>query len=453
MHILHGKAFRLGVSIVALAAAAGATVTSANAGAFAVREQSAYYQGMSFAGSAVGDELSSMFWNSAAAAAAPGMNSETHVSLVVPHGEITSDGAGLLDGGLGLDTHSGEIGDPTAVPASYANYQVNDRLFFGLAINGQYGFTTKPDNLDFAGTPIATTSKIFTINFNPTVAYKVSPELTIGVGAQILYADLRLRSSNSEAITGIATGGQIVSAGRTTEADDVGFGATAGLMWKPMPGTTIGIGYRSAIELEGKGTCTGFGLSNLAAGPFGAECLAGVGVTADLTLPDMVTASIRQRVDERWTVLGTVEWTNWSRVGSEAEFKDSAGNVVDVFPLGYDDGWFFSVGAEYAWSQYTTLRAGLGYEVSPISDEVRNVSLPDNDRVWLSVGASTRLTDRISVDIGYTHLFVKDASIDTPNPLGAGSLITAESSGDVDIVSASFKYHWGESEPELEPLK
>jgi long-chain fatty acid transport protein len=451
MHILHRKAFGFGVSIVALAAAAGATATSANAGAFAVREQSAYYQGMSFAGSAVGDELSSMFWNSAAAAAAPGMNTETHVTLVIPHAEIEATGGALVDV-FGLDRDSGSIGDPTAVPASYANYQVSDRLFLGLAINGQYGFTTKPENPDFAGTPIATTSKIFSINFNPTVAYKVSPELTIGVGAQIMYADLRLRSSNSEAITGTLTGGRIISDGRTTEADDVGFGATAGVMWKPLPGTTIGIGYRSAIELEGKGTCTGFGLSNLAAGPFGAECLVGVGVTADLTLPDMVTASIRQRVDERWTVLGTVEWTNWSRVGSEAEFKDSDGNVVDVFPLGYDDGWFFSVGAEYAWSPFTTLRAGLGYEVSPISDEVRNVSLPDNDRIWLSVGASTRLTDKITVDIGYTHLFVKDASIDTPSPLG-GSLLTAESSGDVDIVSASFKYHWGESEPELEPLK
>jgi long-chain fatty acid transport protein len=444
MHILHRKAFGFGVSIVALAAAAGATATSAYAGAFAVREQSAYYQGMSFAGSAVGDELSSMFWNSAAAAAAPGMNTETHVSLVIPHGEIEATGGALVDV-FGLDRDSGSIGDPTLVPASYANYQLSDRLFLGLAINGQYGFTTKPENPDFAGTPIATTSKIFSINFNPTVAYKVSPELTIGVGAQIMYADLRLRSSNSTLLG-------LPADGRTTEADDVGFGATAGIMWKPLPGTTIGVGYRSAIELEGKGTCTGFGLSNLAAGPFGAECLVGVGVTADLTLPDMVTASIRQRVDERWTVLGTVEWTNWSRVGSEAEFKDSDGNVVDVFPLGYDDGWFFSVGAEYAWSPFTTLRAGLGYEVSPISDEVRNVSLPDNDRIWLSVGASTRLTDKITVDIGYTHLFVKDASIETSAP-GLGTLLTAESSGDVDIVSASFKYHWGESEPELEPLK
>jgi long-chain fatty acid transport protein len=169
----------------------------------------------------------------------------------------------------------------------------------------------------------------------------------------------------------------------------------------------------------------------------------------------MVTASFRQRVDERWTVLGTVEWTNWSRVGARAEFKNDAGQIVDVFPLDYDDGWFFSGGVEYSWSPYTTLRAGLGYEISPISDEVRNVSLPDNDRIWLSFGASTKLTQNITVDIGYSHLFVKDAPINTANPLpiGPDSLIVAESSGDVDIVTASFKYHWGESEPELEPLK
>jgi long-chain fatty acid transport protein len=55
--------------------------TSAHAGGFAVREQSAYYQGMSFAGNAAGDDLSSMFWNSAAAAAAPGINVASHTEI------------------------------------------------------------------------------------------------------------------------------------------------------------------------------------------------------------------------------------------------------------------------------------------------------------------------------------------------------------------------------------
>jgi long-chain fatty acid transport protein len=463
MRVLNRNGFRLGVSIATLLTAGVAASGTAQAGAFAVREQSAYYQGMSFAGTAAGDDLSSMFWNSAAAAAAPGINSETSVALVIPHTEVTSTGTSVLDApppfGFGLDTHSGDIGDPTPVPASYFNYQLSDRLFFGLAINGQYGFTTKPDNLDFAGTPIATTSHIFSTNINPNLAYKLTPDITIGIGAQIMYAELRLRSSNTLNLTPF---GLPVVPGRTTEADDWGFGATAGIIWKVDPATTIGVGYRSAIELEGKGTCTGLGLSNLVAGLQGgnaAGCLVpgGAHVTADLTLPDMVTGSFRHNLTDRLALLGTVEWTNWSRVGAQASFKNGAGQVVDVFPLDYDDGWLFSAGLEYKWSPDITLRTGAGYEISPISTKNRNVSLPDNDRIWLSAGGSYKFSEKLSFDLAYTHLFVKDAKIETsatfPPPVNTVTLIDAEATGDIDIITAAFKYNWGGAERELEPLK
>ena len=90
---------------------------------------------------------------------------------------------------------------------------------------------------------------------------------------------------------------------------------------------------------------------------------------------------------------------------------ESGGNVVDVFPLGYDDGWFVSGGVEYAYTANTILRAGVAYEQSPIDDDIRNVSLPDNDRVWLSAGLSTKITKRLKLDFGYSHLFVEDAPI------------------------------------------
>ena len=169
--------------------------TSAHAGGFAVREQSAYYQGMSFAGSAAGDDLSSMFWNSAAAAAAPGINVAAHAAVVFPRNEIDATG-GDLTLITGFENNSGQIGDPTVVPSTYANYQLSENWFAGLAINGAYGFTTKPDNLQFAGTPISTTARIFSLTANPNLAYKITPELTVGVGVQALYADVRLRSSD-----------------------------------------------------------------------------------------------------------------------------------------------------------------------------------------------------------------------------------------------------------------
>lgn len=469
MRIRFGGSVRAYAAVAAFSGASLIAMATAQAGGFAVREQSAYYQGMSFAGAATGDTLSSMFWNSAAAASVEGFNTESHGSIVFPGREIEATGGdyangtnfsalggppganpGLFDG----EEDSGKIGDPTFVPASYANYQVDENLFLGLAINGQYGFATKPKNPNFAGTPIATTSEVFSVNVNPTVAYKVSPELTFGVGLQAMYIDLRLRSSNTDE----AFPDPIPVNDREINVDDWAFGGTAGLSWKPAPGTTLGIGYRSQVEVNASGICAGAGLSTIGAlfnAAAGATVVTGCGpttpVNATLTLPDMVTASASQKVSERVTLLGTVEWTNWSTVGDQAFFVNSAnGTNADVFPLGYDDGWFFALGAEYAYTPYTTLRAGVAYEVSPIDDEVRNVSLPDDNRVWLSAGASTQLAENIAIDLAYTHIFIDDSPI---NVGPGGVILQAEATGDIDIVSASLKYHWGSTEPELEPLK
>ena len=35
-----------------------------------------------------------------------------------------------------------------------------------------------------------------------------------------------------------------------------------------------------------------------------------------VNLPDIVSLGIRHRFDPRWTVMGTVEWSNWSRIGT-----------------------------------------------------------------------------------------------------------------------------------------
>ncbi|MGB6860650.1 MAG: outer membrane protein transport protein, partial [Pseudolabrys sp.] len=57
----------------------------ANAGSLALREQSAYGQGTSFAGVAAGGALSSMFWNPATMTQVPGIQSESVVSGLIPY--------------------------------------------------------------------------------------------------------------------------------------------------------------------------------------------------------------------------------------------------------------------------------------------------------------------------------------------------------------------------------
>lgn len=442
MRILSRNGRKFSAGTIALLGASAAAITAAHAGGFAVREQSAYYQGMSFAGAGTGDTLSSMYWNSAAAAAAPGMNSETHVTVILPDTQITATGGIFTGGSCGTafsNCESGDLADPAVVPASYANYQLTDRLYLGLATNSGFGLVTKPDNTHWAGSPLAITSDVFSIDINPTLAYKLTPNLTVAAGVQVEYLDVRLNRGPIP-LTG--------DTGRRADLDDIGVGATAGVNWKPMAGTSIGVGYRSAVSfnLEGDYSNVFTGNTNRPA-------------KADLTLPDIVTVGLRQSLSERVDLLAGYEWTNWSRLGSIPVSVQGA--PTEVLRLEYNDGQFVSAGLEYKYTPDTTFRMGVAWEKSPISDKERNVLLPDADRFWLSVGATHKLTEKATIDIGYSHIFADDAPICRELPTGGpcvtatklDDLIDAKGTASVNIVSASFKYKWGGGEPELEPMK
>jgi long-chain fatty acid transport protein len=411
---------------------------AAQAGGFGVHEQSTTYLGTAFAGAAAGGDISSMYWNPAAAAAVPGCSAASSYSLVLGRSDETAEG-GLFASVPGVD-RSTDIGSDALVPASYLACQLSDKLFAGVALNSPFGLLTKPDDRGWAGSPIAVTSKVFSANINPTLAYKVAPGLTVGVGLQVEYLKIRLNHGSFASPLPLP-----LVASRFFEADDWGVGATAGLLWQPLPGTSIGVGYRSAVGLDVEGSFRrGAALSALPAVSAEAE--------AGLTLPEQVTFSLRQAVGPSWAVLGTVEWTNWSRLGDVAAVGTGCGptGVCEVLNLNFRDGWFFSVGAEYAYSPTLLLRGGVAYEISPIDDRARTILLPDSNRVFLSAGASYKYSEQIILDLAYSHIFVGDADF----CIGSGGgnthcnsgtttvLLSGSSDASVDIVSVGLRYRF-----------
>jgi long-chain fatty acid transport protein len=439
--------------------------TGAFAGAFGVREQSTYFQGMAFAGSAAGGSISSMYWNSAAAATAPGFNTYASATIVAGSSDIAPTGGLFVTGNPpvvpGRGSASADIGTEGFVPSSFATYQLSERLYAGLGLNAPFGFVTKPDNLGYAGGAIGTASKVFSIDINPTLAYKLTPELTVGIGAQIEYFKIRLNKNSFNA--GPLAGGLAVSAEREYDAYDWGYGATAGVIWQPTSRTSFGLGYRSAVGVDVSGQYRR-GASPL--NPFPpAQPAANTNAVGGITLPETVTFSVRQDLTDRLTLLGTVEWTNWSRVGNvKARSSSCPGGVCETLNLNYEDGWFYSLGVEYKWSPNLTLRSGVAFEESPIKDATRSTLLPDSDRVWLSVGASYRYSDRITVDLAYSHLFFDDAPICVASPATGSTNCTANTppfakvflgnaDNSVDIFSVGMKYKVSGPVAELEPYK
>lgn len=405
------------VSLSALMAAQG----GAEAGAFAVREQSATAQGYSFAGAASGSGgLSSMFWNPAAITMMPGWHSEWHLSLIIPRVEIDplTPTPTLQLGG------SGDIGQDALVPTGYSSYQVNDQLWVGLSNSAPYGLVTDPRQ-NWAGQVYSRSSRIFSLNVNPVVGYKVNDWLSVAAGPSLQYFDIRLK--RAVAVTPNAPS-------LTLEGDDIGFGFTAGATITPFAGTTIGIGYRSAIHHELEGSLEG--------PPAAIGGVPSLPIRAKLRTPDQITVGLSQAITPDLTVHAGFEWTNWSLL-KEPLITGPTG-VVSTLPLHYDDGFFYSLGMDYRLSPQWVVRAGVAYEQSPIDTAIRSTRLPDNDRIWVSVGAGYQWSEKLSFDISYTHIFTKETDIRiVPGQQDfAGLPFLADVDASTDIVSVSLRYRW-----------
>jgi long-chain fatty acid transport protein len=229
------------------------------------------------------------------------------------------------------------------------------------------------------------------------------------------------------------------------DGEDFGFGYTLGLLWNPLSGTDIGLGYRSSVEHRLKGHISVAGLS----------ALGRANVSADLKTPAIATASLRQKATERLTLLGTVQWTQWSELDeivveanrSNPNLGAVAGKPVAVLPLNWHDGWFFSGGFEYKATDRTTLRSGVAYEESPIQNAVeRTVRLADANRLWVSAGATHNISDTMTMNLAYSHIFFEDGSLDRTTRFPVGDVrFLGQVEQNVDIFALSFNVKFGGS--------
>lgn len=402
---------------------------SAQAGGFALREQSSYYQGTSFAGTAAGgDGLAAMTWNPAAISFNPGLNVEGNVTYIAPHASIDVFAAGAPITGASLGTVGvSDMIDNGTLPTFFATYAW-DKWAIGFGMTSPYGLVTDAP-CNWSGRYYGCYSRIFDMNAQVSVAYKVTDWMTIGGGLNVNYIDAKL--TNAQFAGFVPPANNLYA---QVDGDDIGFGINLGVLFTLAPGTTLGIGYKSQVTHTLNGELD---LSVAKLIPVQNRY-----VTAGLTLPDQVTASFRSQLDSRWTVLGTVEWTNWSTV---QELVVKANNIpVSTLDLQWNDGWFFSGGVEYQWDPKLALRTGIGYELTPVPDSTRSPRLPDTNRLWVSAGFTYNFTQQFSFDFAYTHLFGETSPIfltpaDPANAL-RGTLIGQVSDGYADMVSVGLRY-------------
>ena len=428
----------------ATAAALGAGATQAYASAFQLMEQNASGLGNAYAGQAASaQDASTIFFNPAGMTRLAGKNAVGALHLIIPRAEFTNTGSTTAPLQTRLGGNGGDAGDPALVPNQYFSWQVMPELFVGLGITVPFGLKTEYDP-SWVGRFHAVKSELKTLNINPSIAYKISDELSVGAGISYQRAEATLSNSvNYSAAAGGALGANAEGLA-TVKGHDGAWGYNVGVMLALSPSTRLGASYRSATDynIRGDATFVNRPASLAAAIPNGP-------VTAEVKLPATATVALFHRVNRQWDLLADVSWTGWDSLQT-LNIRRTSGALLSTTPLNWDNTWRVGLGVNYHQNAAWTWRFGVAYDQSPVPDEDRTPRIPDNDRFWLAVGAQYRLSRALAFDVGYAHIFVKNSNVNLCNPVqaaanppacaGKNNLVGNYDDNAVDILSAQMRY-------------
>jgi long-chain fatty acid transport protein len=256
-------------------------------------------------------------------------------------------------------------------------------------------------------------SKIETVNVNPSVSYQVNDKLSIGGGFD--YQHIKGELSQDQ---GGALGVAVITGSDST------WGYNLGALYSVDDMTRVGIAYRSAMSYTLEGTVT----TSL---PF-----ANGPVSLDIKLPDSLSLSAFHQYSDKWDVMADVTFTGWSSF-KQVKIVDGTGATISNTPENWKDTVRVAVGVTHHYNQQWLARAGLAYDQAPVKDEFRTARIPDNNRTWLSFGGQYKPSAASAIDVGYSHLFVSDSTIDSPTPAPA---LVGTYKNSVDILSAQYTY-------------
>ena len=343
----------------------------AGAAGFALNESSAAAAGTAYAGrGSNAEDASIMVANPAGIALLEERQVTVGGAVVVPDGNFkgssnTAPVEASEDGFL----------NNAVIPFGYFSMPIDDQLSFGFGMYAPFGSSTNYND-DWAGRYLADETDVSVINLQPTVAYKFSDQLSVGLGVFATYAEGEL----SRFVFPASPNDNVVVKG-----DDWAYGWNIGAIWQPIETTSLGISYRSNIKLKLKGDATGSG------------ALFGGGTVTekaklDITLPENVDISLTHEIDDRWTVMAGATWTRWSRfdklvVNSDQGTGDvsdpglappsTAPGVITYVQEDWKNTWSLAIGGSYKYSDQLTLKAGYAFDQTPVQDTHRTARIPD----------------------------------------------------------------------------
>ncbi|MEQ6277338.1 long-chain fatty acid transporter FadL [Kluyvera huaxiensis] len=342
----------------------------------------------------------------------------------------------------GKSTDADNIAPTAWVPNVHFVMPINEQFGWGASITSNYGLATEFNNSYAAGMYGGKTD-LQTANLNLSGAYRLSSNWSFGLGFDAVYAKAKIeRYAGDTSLSLSRLPGSGVTGPDTQIAhlkgDEWGYGWNAGILYELDKNNRWGLTYRSEVKIDFDGDYKS-NISSRYNGRLPAEVPYGtdgrtIGGSLTLNLPEMWEISGYNKVDPQWAIHYSIAYTSWSQF---QELKATGSNGQELFykDESFKDAYRIALGTTYYYDKNWTFRTGIAFDDSPVPANHRSISIPDQDRFWLSAGTTYAFNEDASIDFGASYMHGQTVTVQEGN-------YTFKSEGKAWLFGSNFNYRF-----------
>lgn len=303
---------------------------------------------------------------------------------------------------------------PMAVNVSF---KVFDNMQAGVSFYTPYGSSINWTK-DWPGAELNQKVDLKVYTLQPTISWRIDKHFSVGVGLMLAWGSVDLnkalvsgRSFDALAASlGIPSnlGNSAAASVNLNGTSQMSVGANIGVMYDIDKHWTIGANFRSKMGMKVK---AGVAQVDYATDVTRQMLESKIGLineadfSSEMPCPYVIDAGVSYRPTDKLTLAADVQFTGWKTYKNlDIEFPDHLSAFDQHIRKNYKNALAYHIGAQYAVTDRTDIRAGLMIDSTPVNKDYYNPETPGMTKIEPTVGFSFRPVSGLSVDLAFMYI-------------------------------------------------
>jgi long-chain fatty acid transport protein len=194
------------------------------------------------------------------------------------------------------------------------------------------------------------------------------------------------------------------------------------MLYEFTPQTRLSLTYNSQVKLDFSGPAEFSGLASGLQAVLSNRGLLNANVDMGINVPQQAMLSAFHQLNDRWAVLGSLGWQQWSKFGQVDLGIDSSNPTSLTTESDFKDTWHIAAGAQYRITEPWLLNFGVAYDSGFQDNDNVSPMLPANAAWRFGIGAEKEVSKRFSWGLAaeYAYGGTLDVNKQSTAPVGLG---------------------------------